>query len=201
MSASARSAKGAKPEVKTEVMSFRFDRFLSPMGAMVRVTDDEGRLRMLEFSDHDERMDRLMRRYYGPCDLAPGVAPAAMRDALDAYFEGELAAIDTIETAANGTAFQRRVWAALREIPAGTTESYGALAARIGLPKAVRAVGLANGSNPIVIVVPCHRVIGANGTLTGYGGGIERKHWLLTHERAAFRPMRAVTPEARLPGL
>ena len=93
------------------------------------------------------------------------------------------------------------MWAALREIPAGTTESYGALAARLGLPNAMRAVGLANGANPIAVVVPCHRVIGANGTLTGYGGGIERKQWLLKHEGAAFRPLRLAPQESRLPGL
>jgi len=83
-----------------------------------------------------------------------------------------------------GTPFQRAVWRALREIPRGATESYSKLAQRIGRPTAVRAVGLANGSNPIGIVVPCHRVIGANGSLTGYGGGMERKRWLLEHERA-----------------
>lgn len=184
-----------------ERLAFRFDHLETPVGPMTRVTDLQGRLRVLEFSDHDERMRRLMHRYYGPCDLTPGAAPAAVRVALDAYLEGDLTAIDNLETAATGTAFQRRVWAALREIPAGTTESYGALAARIGEPKAMRAVGLANGSNPIAIVVPCHRVIGANGTLTGYGGGVERKQWLLRHEGAAFRPLRPAPQEARLPGL
>lgn len=180
---------------------FRFDHLDTPVGSMTRVTDMAGRLRVLEFSDHDERMRRLMHRYYGPCDLTPGAAPVAVRMALDAYFEGDLAAIDGLETAATGTTFQRRVWAALREIPAGRTESYGALAARLGMPNAMRAVGLANGSNPIAIVVPCHRVIGANGTLTGYGGGVKRKDWLLRHEGAAFRPMRPAASAARLPGL
>ena len=84
-----------------------------------------------------------------------------------------------------GTAFQKAVWAALRAIPAGETRSYSQLAAAIGSPKAVRAAGLANGQNPIAVVVPCHRVIGANGTLTGYAGGLERKRWLLAHEGAA----------------
>ncbi len=184
-----------------EKLVFRFDHLKTPVGPMTRVTDQQGRLRVLEFSDHDERMRRLMYRYYGPCDLTPGAAPAAVRTALDAYFDGDLAAIDSLETAATGTPFQGRVWAALREIPAGTTESYGALAARLGLPNAMRAVGLANGANPIAVVVPCHRVIGANGTLTGYGGGIERKQWLLKHEGAAFRPLRLAPQESRLPGL
>src|SRR6185437_637184 len=92
--------------------------------------------------------------------------------------------IDAILTATAGTAFQREVWRALRDIPAGQTISYGELARRIGRPAAVRAVGLANGANPIGVVVPCHRVIGANGSLTGYGGGLHRKEWLLAHERA-----------------
>jgi len=86
---------------------------------------------------------------------------------------------------AEGTEFQLRVWNALREIPHGETRSYADIARRIGRPKAVRAVGAANGSNPVAIVVPCHRVIGANGTLTGYGGGLEKKEWLMKHERTS----------------
>ncbi len=101
-----------------------------------------------------------------------------------------------------GTPFQRRVWAALTHIPAGETRSYGAQATQIGRPSAVRAVGLANGQNPIGLVVPCHRVIGADGSLTGYGGGIERKRWLLRHEGAAFKDDRtsatAPHPAARI---
>jgi methylated-DNA-[protein]-cysteine S-methyltransferase len=108
----------------------------------------------------------------------------AARRALQDYFEGDIDAPARLPTASNGTDFQRAVWDALRLIPVGQTISYGALAARIGRPTAMRAVGHANGANPIAIVVPCHRVIGANATLTGYGGGIERKRWLLAHERA-----------------
>jgi methylated-DNA-[protein]-cysteine S-methyltransferase len=100
---------------------------------------------------------------------------------LDAYFAGELTDFD-FAMEMRGTDFQRRVWAALCEIPYGETISYGELARRVGNPKASRAVGLANGRNPIAIVVPCHRVIGADGSLTGYGGGLERKVWLLGHE-------------------
>jgi methylated-DNA-[protein]-cysteine S-methyltransferase len=95
-----------------------------------------------------------------------------------------------------GTPFQREVWAALRRIPAGQIASYGQLAARIGRPAAVRAVGLANGSNPVGVIVPCHRVIGANGSLTGYGGGIERKRWLLAHEGVAFNGARDASVSA-----
>src|SRR5262249_24110328 len=104
--------------------------------------------------------------------------------AISRYFAGELSAIDALPVETGGTPFQRDVWSALRNIPCGRTISYAQLAAIIGRPKAVRAVGLANGSNPIGVVVPCHRVIGADGSLTGYGGGIERKRWLLRHEGA-----------------
>lgn len=117
------------------------------------------------------------------------------RAQLEAYFAGELAEF-TLAIAPAGAPFQLRVWRALLEIPFGTTESYGALARRIGLPQAARAVGLANGRNPISIVIPCHRVIGADGSLTGYGGGLERKRWLLAHEQR-----HAVGAQQRLPGL
>jgi methylated-DNA-[protein]-cysteine S-methyltransferase len=113
----------------------------------------------------------------------PGGVTAAFR----AYFEGDLAALDPLAVAPSGTDFQRKVWTTLREIPCGSTWSYGQLAARLGNPKAVRAVGLANGANPLGIVLPCHRVIGADGSLTGYGAGIERKRWLLEHEGAPFK--------------
>ena len=110
--------------------------------------------------------------------------PAAIAAALDAYFAGDLNALDAVPIETGGSEFQRSVWAALRAIPAGTTTGYGRLAAQLGKPGAARAVGLANGSNPIGIVVPCHRVIGADGTLTGYAGGVARKEWLLRHEGA-----------------
>lgn len=108
-----------------------------------------------------------------------GLAQATAQ--LEAYFAGELTAFD-MPTEAHGTEFQRRVWSALTEIPYGETISYSELASWVGNPKASRAVGLANGRNPLAIVVPCHRVIGADGSLTGYGGGLERKTWLLRHE-------------------
>ena len=182
--------------------AFHFDRLPSPVGMLIVGTDAQDRVRVLEFEDHEDRMHRLMRRQYvAGHAVEQGTISPGVRDALTAYFSGKLDALDLLETATGGTAFQRRVWAALRAIPAGTTESYGALAARIGMPSAVRAVGLANGANAIAIVVPCHRVIGANGSLTGFGGGLERKQWLLRHEGAAFRPMRLLVPDARLPGL
>ena len=123
----------------------------------------------------------------------PARTPDAVRDAapfreargqLEAYFAGERSEF-ALALAPTGTAFQLAVWEALRAIPYGTTISYGELARRIGNPRAVRAVGLANGRNPLSIIVPCHRVIGADGTLTGYGGGLERKRFLLALESGA----------------
>jgi methylated-DNA-[protein]-cysteine S-methyltransferase len=161
------------------------ERLATPIGEMLILTDAEDRLRSVEFDDHPERLQRLLARHYGAqgYQLIPATAQSSACRALTAYFAGDLHALDAdFLLTTNGTPFQREVWQALRSIPAGHTLSYGALAARIGRPKAVRAVGLANGANPIAIVVPCHRVIGADGTLTGYGGGIERKRWLLRHE-------------------
>ena len=108
-----------------------------------------------------------------------------MRTALSAYFEGDLGQLSAIAWRIAGTPFQQKVWNALARIPAGTTMSYGALAAKIDMPKAIRAVGHANGSNPISVVLPCHRLIGADGSLVKYGGGLERKRWLLRHEGVA----------------
>jgi AraC family transcriptional regulator, regulatory protein of adaptative response / methylated-DNA-[protein]-cysteine methyltransferase len=152
------------------------------------VTDAQGQLRALDFADYEERMRRLLARHYGHFSLNSGAAPAAITTALDAYFAGDITALDIIPVATAGTDFQRSVWSALRQIPAGQTSGYGALAARLGKPGAARAVGLANGLNPIGIVVPCHRVIGASGTLTGYAGGVERKKWLLAHESVRTSP-------------
>jgi methylated-DNA-[protein]-cysteine S-methyltransferase len=128
-------------------------------------------------------MHRLLREHYGEYQLEKGAAPASVTRSLDAYFDGDLNALASVRTATGGTPFQRAVWRALRAVKPGTTKSYSQIAARIGRPTASRAVGAANGSNPIAIVVPCHRVIGANGALTGYGGGLPRKRWLLDHER------------------
>jgi methylated-DNA-[protein]-cysteine S-methyltransferase len=167
------------------------DRVESPIGTMLVFHDSEERLRALDFHDYEPRLRRLLRLHWGregsDFVMKTRRAPPAIRQALAAYFADDLTAIDAVPVATAGTAFQREVWAALRKIRPGTTLSYGALAERLGRPKSVRAVGLANGANPIAIVVPCHRVIGADGSLTGYGGGIERKKWLLTHEGATFR--------------
>ena len=159
----------------------------TPIGTLVVITDKRGDLRAIDWTDYEDRMRRLFNRHYGSDRMtltrALQLSPSAL--AIAAYFEGDFSAIEPLSTATGGTPFQKRVWQALREIPAGQTMSYGQLARRIGQPTAVRAVGLANGANPIGIVVPCHRVIGANGSLTGYGGGLDRKRWLLNHERQA----------------
>jgi O-6-methylguanine DNA methyltransferase len=164
-------------------MQLQLDRFATPIGDLLLVFDDDA-LRALDFADFEDRMHRLLRLHYGAVTLTEAPAPASITAPLTAYFAGDLTALDKVAVATGGTDFQRQVWAALRNIPAGTTASYGELAVAVGRPKASRAVGMANGSNPIGIVVPCHRVIGANGTLTGYAGGVERKRWLLRHEGA-----------------
>lgn len=164
--------------------ALRLDRLATPIGTALLVTDEAGRLRALDFEDFEARMMRLLRLHYGEKRLDAGTAPQAIKEPIDKYFSGDLQALDEMNWATAGTAFQRSVWAALTTIPPGETLSYASLAERIGKPKAVRAVGMANGSNPVAIVVPCHRVIGADGSLTGYGGGLHRKQWLLEHEGA-----------------
>ncbi|HEX4111450.1 MAG TPA: methylated-DNA--[protein]-cysteine S-methyltransferase [Stellaceae bacterium] len=166
-------------------MKLSLEKLPSPIGTILLVSDGEA-IRALDFEDYEPRMKQILRRHYGEVELVEGKAPRAVRDAIGAYFGGDIGAIDKLPTATAGTEFQRSVWQALRKIPAGKTWSYGGLAKHIGRPGAMRAVGLANGSNPVAIVVPCHRVIGADGTLTGYGGGMPRKRWLLQHEGAAF---------------
>jgi methylated-DNA-[protein]-cysteine S-methyltransferase len=167
------------------------DRLRTPIGDALLIVDGDAHLRALDWEDYEPRMQRLLRLHYGTrAGYVTGRAPESIRRSLEGYFAGDLAQLDGIECRTAGTPFQRAVWAALRTIPAGETLSYGTLAIQLGCPRAVRAVGLANGANPISVVVPCHRVIGTNGSLTGYGGGLERKRWLLAHEGAhlAGRP-------------
>ncbi|HTO52876.1 MAG TPA: methylated-DNA--[protein]-cysteine S-methyltransferase [Myxococcota bacterium] len=159
-------------------------RIPSPLGELLLVSDADERLRALDFADCEARMRRLLRAHYGGLTPSPTAAPQRLRESLAAYFDGEHDPFQGLELATGGSPFQRAVWAALREIPSGATTSYSALARALGRPNACRAVGLANGANPIAIVVPCHRVIGADGRLTGYAGGLERKRWLLEHEQS-----------------
>jgi methylated-DNA-[protein]-cysteine S-methyltransferase len=162
--------------------TFGLDRLETPIGTALLVTDSDGVLRALDWVDYEARMRELIRLQYGAVTLRNARSPKDLRTALTQYFKGDLDRLDTIKWRVAGTPFQHKVWTALPRIPAGKTMSYGALAAKLGMPQAMRAVGHANGSNPISVVVPCHRLIGANGSLIKYGGGLERKRWLLKHE-------------------
>jgi len=160
----------------------------TPLGLVRFAVEDAGAVAVLGFDEFWPTLTRQVDRRWGGVTLAPSRAAGPTGDALDAYLAGDLAALDALRVSLRGTDFQRRVWSALRAIPAGTTASYGDLARTVGAPRAVRAVGAANGANPVSIIVPCHRVIGSDGSLTGYGGGIDRKAWLLAHEARAQLP-------------
>ena len=159
------------------------DRITTPIGDMILVARD-GVLLLLEFDDAKERVAREMKVRFGAVALQPASNPFGLSDIIVDYFAGNLHAIDHLITDGDGTVFERQVWAELRKIPCGVTRSYGEIARTLGDINLSRAVGTANGRNPIAIVVPCHRVIGADGSMTGYGGGIKRKEWLLRHEGA-----------------
>ena len=162
-------------------MALRCTTLASRIGELALASRDE-RLCLLHFGADDASVHRALARWYPGTPVEAHPDPAGAATALARYFDGDLAALDAIEVELNGTAFQRRVWEALRAIRAGTTCSYADLARRVQAESAVRAVGAANGANPVAIVLPCHRVIGSDGSLTGYGGGIDRKRWLLRHE-------------------
>ena len=158
-------------------------RVSSPIGTIALVTHDEA-LCALDFADREPQLlARLERRFP---DTVPTLAasPAGHVDRLRAYLAGEIDALTNIPVETGGTGFQRRVWAALRAVPAGTTRSYAEIAAAIGAPGAARAVGGANRRNPIALAIPCHRVVQADRSLGGYAGGCDRKRWLLRHEGA-----------------
>ncbi|MCU5775598.1 methylated-DNA--[protein]-cysteine S-methyltransferase [Erwiniaceae bacterium BAC15a-03b] len=166
------------------MMTLLEDTISTPLGQLIIVSDEQQNLRAVEWEEFGARMNRLLHIHYGPqgfrlrqLENAGGLSAQLRR-----YFEGDLSVIKQLSVATNGTEFQRSVWNLLREIPCGSVLRYGELAAMLGRAGAARAVGAANGSNPISVVVPCHRVIGANGTLTGYAGGVSRKQWLLQHE-------------------
>jgi methylated-DNA-[protein]-cysteine S-methyltransferase len=159
----------------------------TPIGDMLALDSGDG-LCALEFTGPEKRLTRLearLKRWFPPHAIASADTPtiARTRAWLEAYFEGASSDIRDFPLDMRGAAFERQVWAALREIPAGDVISYGAIAKALGSAGASRAVGAANGANPVAIIVPCHRVIGSSGSLTGYGGGLDRKTWLLEHER------------------
>src|SRR5207253_2940449 len=156
-----------------------------PVGPMALLARD-GVLLLLEFDDDNDRIASELKRRFGGADAQPTDNPFGLADRIRRYFAGELAAIEAIATNGGGSAFEEQVWAELKQIPGGTTQSYGAIARRLGDVGLSRAVGIANARNPVAVVVPCHRVIGADGSLVGYGGGLPRKKWLLAHEGATM---------------
>jgi len=164
-------------------MLLALSRLDSPVGRIYFAADDSA-LRALEFYDSEAQLRTKLERTLPGARFASGPGPSFVVDALGAYFAGDVGALEGVSAEGAGTPFQRKVWAALRTIPPGQTISYRTLADRVGCPGSFRAVGAANGQNPVSLVVPCHRVIAADGTLCGYGGGLWRKEWLLRHEGA-----------------
>ena len=169
---------------ETGPISLTVETIATPIGGLELVAGEDGSLCAAEFADCRHWVDRWLRQRYGPagCELVPGKVTAEIRDAFARYFAGDLCAIADVPIRLDGTTFQNEVWTALRRIKPGETSGYGALARMLGRPQSARVVGHANGTNPLSIVVPCHRLVGANGDLVNYGGGIARKRWLLDHE-------------------
>lgn len=157
-----------------------------------------GALCALDFGTRDWNGRVVLERRFGALDVRDEAGAREAKRALEAYFAGELAALDSIAVDPGGTEFQARVWAALRRIPPGRTVSYTDLARAVGAPSAVRAAGSANGQNPVPVVIPCHRVVRSDGTLGGYGGGLDRKRWLLDHENARVAGASAASSQRRL---
>jgi methylated-DNA-[protein]-cysteine S-methyltransferase len=155
----------------------------SPIGSLV-VHLIQGAVCGISFEHRLELTNKFLRGRFGEFSVESRKDPERVISKLRSYFKGNLTALDSIKVDTGGTPFQQLVWRALRRIPLGKTISYGELARRIRRPAAFRAVGAANGTNPVSIVIPCHRVIGADGRLTGFGGGLDRKQWLLRHEGA-----------------
>ncbi|HUJ51052.1 MAG TPA: methylated-DNA--[protein]-cysteine S-methyltransferase [Bryobacteraceae bacterium] len=164
-------------------MLLHYDEFNSPIGRILFVSDGEA-VCALDFAGYESRMEALLSRRYGQVEFQRGSDPLGLNQLLQRYFAGDLHAFEYTPVCSGGSAFQELVWKALRTIPVGKTWTYGQLAVRLRRPKAARAVGHANSLNPVAIIVPCHRVIGASSSLTGYAGGLERKQWLLRHEGA-----------------
>ena len=164
-------------------IALRTDTIDSEIGPIVIVTGSRA-LCALDFADCEERMKELLTRRFEDLVLRHEPNPLGVSEKVRGYFDGDLLALDDVAVDPGGSEFQQTVWSALRKIPVGATRTYGHLAASIARPTASRAVGLANGRNPVAIVIPCHRVIGSNAALTGYAGGLPRKQWLLRHEGA-----------------
>jgi methylated-DNA-[protein]-cysteine S-methyltransferase len=153
----------------------------SPIGELT-VAARGPKVCLVHFGPIDKYVRTALATWYPDAPVESGDDPGGVVSVLARYFDGDLASLDEVDVELHGTSFQQRVWNALRTVTAGTTASYAELAGRVGAPAAVRAVGAANGANPVAVVLPCHRIIGSNGSLTGYGGGLDRKRWLLDHE-------------------
>ena len=166
-----------------EPREFFIDELPTPIGQLQIISDERGTIRLVGWYEGKKRYYDTLKRWHGDITVTPKKNAFGHTKAMQRYFDGEVHILDTLPVASAGTEFQKKVWKALRRIPAGETWSYGQLAKHLGDPNATRAVGLANGSNPIGIVVPCHRVIGADGSLTGYGGGLPIKRYLLDLEQ------------------
>jgi methylated-DNA-[protein]-cysteine S-methyltransferase len=162
-------------------MKLLFDTIQTPIGQVILVVENQN-LCFVDFEGNEGRMKQLLEKRFGQYQLESAKNPCGYSTKLEAYFAGDLNAVNDIPVSTGGTQFQQKVWLELRQIRAGATRSYGEMASKLGQPTASRAVGMTNGLNPVSIVLPCHRVIGASGTLTGYAGGLERKRWLLEHE-------------------
>src|SRR5579864_3218790 len=172
---------GSRCTMTSKAMLLDHDEFESPIGRILFASDSGG-ICALDYAGYEDRMESLLRRRFGAFEFKrrdPGQLKARLRN----YFDGDLNAFDDTPVSTGGTAFQEQVWKALRQIPPGHTRTYGELAVRLGRAQAARAVGHANALNPVAIIVPCHRVIGASSALTGYAGGLARKEWLLRHEK------------------
>jgi methylated-DNA-[protein]-cysteine S-methyltransferase len=164
-------------------MRLWMDEVPTPIGGVTLLVDPESRMLCgLDF-DGCQRwtMDRLARRF-GALSIERAADPCGLASTIRSYFDGDVEALSAVRVAATGTPFEEQVWRALRDVPAGATSTYGEIARAVGSPGAARAVGAANAHNPVALVVPCHRIVGTGGALTGYGGGLDRKRWLLAHE-------------------
>jgi len=165
------------------MMQLQSSIYNSPIGEII-ILHADGKLCYLDFSDNDQRMDQLLGTRFGQYQINAGSRPPRIHKQLDRYFAGKPELFEGVELDTGGTEFQQKVWQKLMTIPRGETLDYSALASRTGRPKAVRAAASSNARNPVSIVIPCHRVIGKDGSLRGYAGGKDRKQFLLELEGA-----------------
>jgi methylated-DNA-[protein]-cysteine S-methyltransferase len=162
---------------------FFIDELATPLGQLQIISDSKGAIRLVGWHEGEERYHGTLRRWHGEIGLTKKKDAFGHTKAMRDYFAGDIHVLDKLPVASEGTDFQKKVWKTLRKIPAGETWSYGQMARHMGQASAMRAVGAANGRNPLPIVVPCHRVIGGDGSLTGFGGGLPTKQFLLALEQ------------------